>query len=284
VPSLPGRTVCKPRFPCACSLSTFAPILLLLVLIPGQLPAQIDYRNLDEGRPAVTEDAYPVERFAFELLAPYRFEAEAGGAELHLVVPELAHGVARNTQVGVKLPLAARAEDTGTESGFAGIHVFGLHNFNTESPRLPALSLRADVGFPVGSMAGEDVRLGLKAIATRSWGKTRAHLNAARGFGSEDALSTAEPIPRWSAGLAVDRTFFRSSLLLLGELATAQQVDGAAASVNASLGVRWQWTPTLVLDAGITRRLRADIGPDIGVTVGLTHGFALRGLMPGAGS
>ena len=40
--------------------------------------AQIDYRNLDDERPVVTEDAYPVERYAFEFLAPYLFEAEAG--------------------------------------------------------------------------------------------------------------------------------------------------------------------------------------------------------------
>ena len=231
----------------------------------------------------MTEDAYPVERFAFELLAPYRFEVEAGGAEVHLVVPELAHGVARNTQIGLKLPLAARVEETGTETGLAGIHVFGLHNFNTESRRLPAVSLRSDVSFPVGGMAGEDVRVALEAIATRSWGRTRAHFNAARGFGSEDALATAEAIPRWSAGLAFDHTFFRSSLLLVGELATVQQVTGARATVNASVGVRWQWTPTLVLDAGVTRRLRADIGPDIGLTLGLSHGFAVRGLMPRAG-
>jgi hypothetical protein len=229
----------------------------------------------------VTEDAYPIERFAFELVAPYSFEAEAGGAELHLVVPELAYGIARNTQVGVKLPLAARAETSGTESGLAGAHVFALHNFNTESPKLPAVSLRGDLSFPVGQMAGEDVRVALEAIATRSWGRTRAHVNAARGFGSEDALSDAEPIPRWGASLAVDRTFFRSSLLLVGELATAQQVDGTRASVNASIGIRWQWTPTLVLDAGVARRLRSDIGPDIAITVGLSHGFAKSALMPG---
>ncbi|HET6778604.1 MAG TPA: hypothetical protein VFH26_06925, partial [Gemmatimonadales bacterium] len=152
-----------PRRPSACPVGTLVSTLLLLFLVSERLPAQIDYRNLDDGRPVVTEDAYPLERYAFELLAPYHFEAEAGGTELHLVVPELAHGVARNTQVGVKLPVAARADDSGTEWGLAGIRVFGLHNFNTEGPTLPALSLRADVSFPVGALAGEDIRLGLKA-------------------------------------------------------------------------------------------------------------------------
>ena len=242
--------------------------------------AQIDYRNLDDDRPVITEDAYPVERFAFELLAPYRYEADADGGRLHLTVPEAAYGLARNAQVGVKLPLAAVDEETGTDWGLAGLRLFGLYNFNTESRWLPALSLRVDGSFPVGSLAGEGSRFALKGIATRSWGPMRAHLNLARGFGSEDALSVAEPLLRWNASLAVDRTFFRSSILLIGEVALSQSIQDAPTGVNASLGGRWQWTPTLVLDAGVTRRLRSGIGPDIALTVGLSHAFALRGLMP----
>ena len=253
---------------------------LFLSFISRALPAQIDYRNLDADRPVVTEDAYPVERYAFELLVPYRFEAESGGSELHETIPEIAFGFLRNSQIGLKLPLAAVDAATGTDWGLGGLGVFGLHNFNTESPKVPAVSLRADVSFPVGSLAGEGVRVGLTAIATRSWGRTRAHLNASRGFGSEDALASVEPLQRWRASLALDRTFFRSSFLLIGELALAQAVDGARTALNASVGGRWQWTPTLVLDAGISRRLRSDIGPDFALTLGLSHSFAVSGLMP----
>jgi hypothetical protein len=242
--------------------------------------AQIDYRNLDDDRPVVTEDAYPVERYAFELLAPYRYEAEADGARLHTTVPEAAYGLARNAQVGLKLPLAAVDDGTATDWGLAGLRVFGLYNFNTESRWLPALSLRGDASFPLGSLAGEGSRFAIKAIATRSWGRMRAHLNASRGFGSEDALSVAEPLNRWNASLAVDRTFFRSSILLIGEVGVSQAVQDAPTAVNTSFGGRWQWTPTLVLDAGVTRRLRSDIGPDVALTIGLSHAFALRGLMP----
>ncbi|MEO8090760.1 MAG: hypothetical protein ABI703_10725 [Gemmatimonadales bacterium] len=262
------------------SLRTAAVGAGLCTSFVGPLSAQIDYRNLDDDRPVVTEDAYPVERYAFEFLAPYRFEAEAGGDQLHIAVPEAAYGLARNAQVGLKLPLAAVDGATGTDLGLAGLRVFGLYNFNTESRWLPALSLRADATFPVGSLAGDGSRFALKAIATRSWGRMRAHLNLSRGFGSEDALSVAEPLSRWSGSLAVDRTFFRSSILLIGEVAVSQAVRDAPTAVNTSLGGRWQWTPTLVLDAGVTRRLRSDIGPDIALTIGLSHAFALRGLMP----
>lgn len=256
---------------------------LSLCFLTTAVSAQIDYRNLDDDRPVITEDAYPVERYAFELLAPYRFEDEAGGGQLHIAMPEAAYGLIRNAQIGLKLPLAGADEGRGTDWGLAGVRVFGLYNFNTESRRLPAFSLRADASFPIGSLAGEGTRLALKGIATRSWGRMRVHANIARGFGSEDALSVAEPLQRWAASLAVDRTFFRSSILIIGELAASQAVQGAPTAVNASLGGRWQGTPTLVLDAGLTRRLRSDLGPDVGFTVGLSHAFAIGGLMP-AGS
>jgi hypothetical protein len=253
---------------------------LLLYFLAPSASAQIDYRNLDDDRPVVTEDAYPVERYAFEVIAPYRFDAEADGLHLHTSVLEAAYGLVRNGQVGLKLPLAAVDEGTETDWGLAGLRVFGLYNLNTESRWLPALALRADATFPVGSLAGDGSRLAIKAIATRSWGRMRAHLNAAHGFGSEDVLPVAEPLDRWRASLAIDRTFFRSSILVIGEVALSQAVRDAPTALNASLGARWQWTPTLVLDAGVTRRLRSDAGPDIALTIGLSHAFALRALMP----
>lgn len=242
--------------------------------------AQIDYRNLDDDRPVVTEDAYPIERYAFELIAPYTYESEADGARLHALVPEVAYGILSNAQLGVKAPLAAVDVGPETDWGLSGLRLFGLYNFNTEGPALPALSIRSDLSFPVGSLGGEGTRFTLKGIATRTWGQTRFHLNVARAFGSEDELAAAEPANRWAYSLAVDRTLFRQSVLVIGEIAAAEAVRGAPTEVNASLGARYQWAPTLVLDAGITRRLRDDIGPDFALTLGLSHAFALRGLMP----
>jgi hypothetical protein len=253
---------------------------LWLLPLARQVAAQVDYRNLDDDRPVLTEDAYPVERYAFELVAPYRFEREAEGAELHTLVPEIAYGVIRNAQVGLKLPLAVVDAGSGTEWGLAGVRMFGLYNLNTESARLPALSIRADLSLPFGSLAGQDARWALKAIATRSWGRIRAHLNVSRGFGPADELAVTEALPRWSTSLALDWTLIRSSLLVIGEIAGTELVRDAPTALNASLGGRWQWTPTVVLDLGVTRRLRSRVGPDIAVTVGLSHAFAIRSLMP----
>lgn len=253
---------------------------MLLLGGAGPATAQIDYRNLDDDRPAFVEDAYPVERWAFELLAPWRYEREADGGTLHLIVPELAYGLHRNLQVGIKLPLAGAASGAGDRTwGVAGLRAFALYNFNTEAPALPALSLRADAGLPVGGLGGEGTRVGLKAIATRSFGWQRVHLNASWGVGAADRLPVAEAIPAWSAGVAVDRTLFRQSLLLVVET-YAKRLPGAGhTGVAASVGARWQLTPTVVLDGGVGRRLGAH-GPDVALTLGLSHAFAVRALMP----
>ena len=247
----------------------------------GSLAAQIDYRNLDRERPVATEDAYPVERYAFEVLLPFRSQREPGADRLHLIPLEVEYGIFDNAQIGVGLPVAALdTPELDTEWGLAGLNVFGLYNFNTEGPVLPALSLGADLALPVGSLAANDARFSLRGIATRSWGLTRVHLNVARSFGSDEQPGV-ESQPRWSIGLAVDRAFFRSSLLLVGELLTQRAVRGTPVEVNAAIGARYQLSPTLVLDAGVARRLRSEVGPDYDLTIGLSYAFGVSWLMPG---
>lgn len=251
-----------------------------LTVVGAPLAAQIDYRNLDDDRPVLTEDAYAVERYAFELLLPYAFERERGGARIHVFIPEIAHGIIRNAHVGLKLPVAGVRNTGDTEWGLAGLRIFGLYNLNTEGKVLPALSARADLLLPVGSLGGDATRVSLKAIATRTWGRTRLHANAAWTFGDEAALAAVEHGNRWSYSLAVDRTLFRQSVLLIGEIATHRAVKGAPAEVNLAAGARYQWTPTLVLDLGVRRRVRQEAGPDLAVTFGVSHAFALAWLMP----
>ncbi len=248
-----------------------------LFLAASRLEAQLDYRNLDDERPVATEDAYPVEHYAFEVLAPLAF-ATNDGAQQYLLAPEVEYGMLANTQVGVRVPLAVSTIGGTSEAGLGGLTAYALYNFNTESRVLPALALRGDVSFPVGSLAGDGLRFTLKAIATRSWGIWRAHLNLLGSAGSNDDLGV-DALPRWAATVAVDRTFWRQSLLVVGELAVFQAASGAATQATAALGMRWQWTPTLVLDTGVSTRLTAT-GPDFTMTIGFTHVLAFRALMP----
>ena len=253
----------------------------VLAIAAAPVGAQIDYRNLDDDRPARVEDAYPVERYAFEFLVPYAVERERGGVTVHSWVLELAYGVLRNGQIGLKAPLAAVRAGGTTTTGLSGLRAFALYNFNTESLLLPALSFRADVTFPVGSLAGSNTRVTVKGIATRSFGRTRVHVNGAWGFGPAGTAAVVETAERWWVGAALDRTLYRQSLLLVGEVYALRALAGAPTEVNASFGLRWQWRPTTVLDVGISRGLRDGLGPDYAVTVGVSNAFAIAGLMPG---
>ncbi|MGH7656932.1 MAG: hypothetical protein ACREL6_01770, partial [Gemmatimonadales bacterium] len=177
------------------------------------------------------------------------------------------------------LPFAALRDPADTRSGFAGPRLFALYNFNTESLLLPAFALKTDVSIPAGSLAGDEPRVTLKGIATRSWGLTRAHLNAAVSLGSDSGITPVEPEPDWALRLAVDHTLYRNSLLLIADIGAEQAVAGAPTELNAALGARYQLTPTVVLDAGVSRRI-SDTGPDIGLTIGLSHAFSFAGLFP----
>jgi hypothetical protein len=106
------------------------------------------------------------------------------------------------------------------------------------------------------------------------------HLNAAYRFGPDSAPAVVEGLERWWYGAALDRTLFRQSLLVVGEVYARRAVEAAPVEVNAALGLRWQWRPTTVLDVGVSRGLRDAVGPDYAVTVGISNAFAIAGLMP----
>lgn len=257
-------------------------VALAVLFSATPLAAQIDYRNLDDDRPTLVEDAYAIERYAFELLLPYSFSSERGGARVHASVLELAYGLASGAHAGLKLPIAGTDDGTGRRWGLAGVRGFLLYNANTEGPVLPALSARVDAFLPAGALGGDVARGELKLIATRSFGYHRLHVNAAIGLGPDGAPPASEGAARWWYGAALDRAFIRNSLLLVGEVYARREERGAPVEVNAGLGLRWQWSPTLVLDVGVARRLR-DTGPELGFTFGLSHAFAMRALMPRGG-
>ena len=262
--------------------TTAAMTVAALLLGAASAVGQTDYRNLDDGRPVHSEDAYPVEHYAFELLTGAALENDAGGLETTIFTPELEYGLVMNGQLGLAVPFAlvrpAGTSGVGT-FGLAGLRVPALYNFNTESRALPAVALRADLALAVGALAGDVGRLTVKAIATHSWGLTRAHANLAWSFGSESGLTETGAAPRWSASLAADRTLFRSSLLLVAEGLMEEQVRGAPTVVTLAAGARWQWSPTAVVDLGLSRRLTST-GPDFAVTVGVSQAFGARGLLP----
>jgi hypothetical protein len=245
------------------------------------LVAQTDYRNLDEGRPTQVEDAVPVERYAFEFLMSYALEREPGGGIVHAFVPELEYGIVGNGELGLTAPIGLLDEGGIMRAGLSGLRAFALYNFNTESAAAPALALRVDLRLPAGAFAAGATRVTLKGIATRSWGRQRIHVNGAYTLGPDASPALVEPAGRWWWGAALDRTLFRQSVLLLAAVYARSAARAAPTEVTGSLGVRWQWRPTAVIDIGLARGLVRGRGPDYAFTVGIANAFAFAGLLPG---
>ncbi len=241
-------------------------LALLLAFAAAPLAAQHDYHNLDRGHPAITEDAYPVEWQALEMTLSGHGERH-DGINRSIIEPELAWGALPNLMFGLAVPIALDRQGVGW-----GLRVFTLINFNTESRRLPALALRVE---GPNNRPGKSPLTMLTAIATRSWGVTRLHLNAGVTIGSADAASDLEPPPRWQGSLAVDHTLWRHAVLLVAEAVVARPLGGGTTWLGGA-GMRWQLDPSLILDAGVSRRLASD-GPDLAVTLGLTRAISVRG-------
>lgn len=270
-------------------MRTLAAALIVFAAVPP-LHAQTDYYNTDAGRPILVEDAYPVERYAFELqLAPVRLERERGGLYNWGFEPEVAYGILPRTQLEIGFPLHIMDTAGGRQTGLAGVEVSALHNLNVETSGLPALALAAEAVLPVGSLAPEDVYVSAKGIVSRTYRWARFHLNARYTLGPEPPLplehatGTREPtgeISRWMAGIAVDRTFPLKAMLLAASVYAHQPlVEDEELGWVAETGLRYQWSPVLAIDAGIGKRLTGDTQP-WSITFGAAYVFAVRSFLP----
>lgn len=269
----------------------FATGVLFAFVIPTAASAQTDYYNTDSRRPITIEDAYATERYAFELqLAPLRLDRLRGGVYNWGVEPELAYGILPRTHIELGFPLVyADLGASRRRVGLAGMEFSLLHNLNVETRTLPAFGLVGDVLAPVGGLGPDKAYASAKAIATRTLGSARFHLNGQYTFGSTPAPNAvgtsgagigAVELTRWLGGLAVDKTFPLNATLITAEVFARQPLHSDEdVEWNAGAGVRYQLNQYFAVDAGVGKRLT---GADQSwfVTFGLARAFAIRALMP----
>ena len=250
--------------------------------------AQTDFYNTDAGRPVLIEDAYPVERYAFELqLAPLRVERERGGVYGWGVEPEVAYGILPMTQIEIGFPVVFVDAGSSSRAGLAGVELSVMHNLNTETRTLPAFAVVVHVHGPAGAFGPRRAYVSVKGIATRSFRLLRTHANVEYTFGSarlvrhpDEALGVRHEVSRLVAGVAVDKTLPLRSMLLIADLYVR---DPAAAEDrpewHASAGVRYQFGPRFALDGGIGHRFT---GADRVwfATFGAAYAFAIRSFIP----
>jgi hypothetical protein len=258
-------------------LAVASVVLAFTGAAPESAHAQTDYYNTDRGRPLRVEDAYPVERRAFELqAAPLRVERGAGGIYHWSVEPELAYGILPRLQVEVGVPLSF-VDAAGTRrGGVAGLDVSALYNLNVETS-LPAFGIGASALLPVGNLAPDRPFVSVAGLMTRTFTWARFHVNGEYTVGDEPTALDAgvEELSRWAAGVAIDRTFPLRALLVGTEFVVEQPLEDATdLLLTAGAGFRYQLTPRWAMDAGIGKRLTGDDRAWY-LTVGSAYAFGL---------
>lgn len=265
-----------------------------LVLAPRIGAAQTDYFNTDGGRPLRIQNATAVEWRALELqFAPLTMEREGRGRWRPELEPELAFGILPRTALSLGFPMAsldrvpagagptAGLADAGTVRGLAGVHVSLFHQLNLET-RIPALAVKADALLPAGPFGADQPYYTVTGIVTRTLsalGPVRVHGNASYTVGDgvrSDTISRALvlPAPRWRAGVSVDRAFpIRATLVAVEALAQQSLLEGDAVRWSSGVGVRHQFSPRLVVDAGVRRDLT---GPERGWALTMGSAVALN--------
>jgi hypothetical protein len=249
----------------------------LLFMFPAPSAAQTDYFNTDKRRPFWVEDAYPVERRAFEIqAAPFRLERIVGGVYNWSIEPELAYGVLPRTQLEIGVPLVVIDGVGGRRSGVGGLELSALYNLNVETS-LPAFGVAAGALLPVGGFAPDNPFFSVQGIATRNFGWARFHINGEYTFGEEPSASDPLQVDatRWSAGIALDHTWPLRSLLIGGEVVLQQPLESAEdPALAVGTGARYQLSPRWAIDGGVGKRFTGDDRAWY-VTFGSAYAFGL---------
>jgi hypothetical protein len=262
---------------------TFAAVGLAIAAGAGRAQAQADYRNLDPGRPIAVEDAQPIEYRAME--SQYgipRFTRASRGQWIFSLEPEFKWGIFKDTQLGFSSEYVAAHEAGHTVITQRDQQVHLLYNFNQETRTLPAFAVRSELTIRSGGLGSQHEHGALKGIVSKTFGENRVHLNGSYAVGP-----TARPgrggelVSRYFYGAAYERTLPLQFLVLLADVYARKPIDNSRTEVVFDLGARLQLTPTWVLDAGLSSgALRPSVGPQIGITFGLSHSFSLRWLYP----
>jgi len=248
---------------------------LCLALLAG-LPigvSAIDHDNLDEGRPLRLEDAYPIPNGEWAIEVGAGLSVQRKSRTRGLFPLEVLYGLAPNLQLSLGTTLLTDPKQLEEQPKSGDLHVSGLYNFNQETLSLPASGLRLTVNAPTGTASsGVDVRV--KGLITKSFERLSVHFNPAY-----EVLSGTQPFERngrYEMVLGASYPFGapkNTLTTILGDFFTQQALRrGNPQIAGVEMGVRQQWTPWTVLDAGVGTEFA---GPPDRSSFFLTVGFSL---------
>jgi len=241
----------------------------VLILAACWWPARAaDHRNLEAGIPVTVEGAYPIKHRERTFEGVLGYQRLPGSTSQGGFLPEIEYGFLPNWQFNLGAQLVGRSP--GASDGFGNVEAAVLHNFNTETLRLPAFALKAEAEFPTGVNA-RGVDLAAKAILTKTLRNHRVHLNAGPTWiGSPEP---GERSRRWEAVAGWDRPVTFQSLLVADFVVRESERRGDPAVTAAEVGLRLQMTPQQVLSFGVGVGLTGRDRQRVYFTVAVSRAF-----------
>ena len=254
------------------------PIRSLVIAVVALCPAisfALDHDNLDPNRPIAMEDAYAIPKGEIGIEGGVRFDDRREGRTRVTFQPQIIYGAFDNAQIELQGDLITEPHTLigGNKSG--DLHAGLLYNFNTETVKVPALAVRAEVDLPTG-LSSRGVDSQITGIMTRSFGRLRAHLNAGYTLLGSPQGQERPGAYRMVAAVSYPLgypTSFRDTLI--ANVYTRQSDRrGQRNNTGVEVGLRHQLTSRLVLDGGIGTEFAgpADRAAILG-TIGLSVGF-----------
>jgi hypothetical protein len=162
----------------ACVALLASAVGCLLSIPASGLKAQTEYHDLDAGRPTRIEDAQVTPRQAIEWeMAPIEAEQFSNGLTRYTIEPALSYGVLPRTDIELTAPFIFRERGATPSHGLTGFGVGAMYSFNNETTVLPSLALKGEVVFPAAGATTSGTLYAARAMATRTFGGLRLHLN-----------------------------------------------------------------------------------------------------------
>ena len=172
-----------PKIHTAWSSSVVPALMVLGTLLAGARAAhaQVDYRNIDSGRPVRISDATPTARKSLELnLGNGRVEQLSQGRYRLQLEPRVTYGLLPRTELSVRSPIFFNERALRPRAGVAGVGVGVEHQLRIESLHVPSFAVASELFVPTGPMALPPT-YSMRGMMTRSFPVGRIHFNGAYG-------------------------------------------------------------------------------------------------------
>ena len=163
---------------------SLAPVALAIgAVLPGAsvAHAQVDYRNIDSGRPVRIGDATPTAFQSIELnIANGRVDRLSLGRYRLQLEPRITYGVLPRTEISLRSPIFFNELAARPRAGVAGVGVGAEHQLLIETLRVPSLAIASEWFVPTGP-AALPATYSVKGMMTRTFAFGRIHFNGSYG-------------------------------------------------------------------------------------------------------